>query len=92
MGDGAVGVAVFEPGADGEGDLADEAGAGVDVGELGAEEGEAEGEGIGGGEEEGGSGEGDRGVGGGHHGPMLLERTDSLIPNIPSQQMQNGDF
>ncbi len=37
MGKGAVGIAVFDPMAEGEADLTDEAGAGVDVGELRAD-------------------------------------------------------
>ena len=40
MGDAAVGKAVFEPSADGIQDLADDAGGGVDVGELATQDGE----------------------------------------------------
>ncbi len=40
-------IVVFDPVGNGEADLADQAGAGVDVGELGAEDSEAQGQGVG---------------------------------------------
>lgn len=51
MGDGAVGVAVFYPARQREAHLADDAGGGIEVGELGADDGQTQGYGVRGGED-----------------------------------------
>lgn len=67
MGNAAMGIAILDPTADRIANLTDRAGGGVEVGELGAENGKAERQGVGSTKEQGSADCGDRGVGKRHH-------------------------